>query len=63
VEKILPELVENESREGYKAVHYEMLPMMMLQAIRELKEENDTLKAALAGQAARLKAIEAALKK
>jgi hypothetical protein len=63
VEKILPELVTNEGPGGYKAVHYDMLPMMMLQAMRELKEENDTLKAALADQAARLQAIEAALKK
>lgn len=63
VEKVLPELVQDNNREGYKAVHYEMLPMMMLQAMRELKEENDALKAALADQAARLQAIEAALKK
>ena len=63
VEKVLPELVQDNNREGYKAVHYEMLPMMMLQAMRELKQENDALKAALADQAARLQAIEAALKK
>ena len=63
VEKVLPELVQDNNREGYKAVHYEMLPMMLLQAMRELKEENDALKAALVDQAARLQAIEAALKK
>ena len=63
VEKVLPELVTNDGREGYKAIHYDMLPMMMLQAMRELKEENDTLKRALADQAARLQAIEAAIKK
>ena len=63
VEKVLPEMVTDDGPGGFKAVHYDMLPMMMLQAMRELKEENDTLKRALAEQAARLEAIEAAIKK
>jgi len=52
-EKLLPELVTEDSR-GYKAVRYNLLPMMMLQAmieqqdqVKELKTENADLKARL----------------
>jgi hypothetical protein len=44
VEAVLPELV-SEGTDGYKRVHYERLPVLMLQGIRELKAENDTLAA------------------
>src|SRR5262249_11272861 len=43
VEKVLPELV-TEDEQGYKAVNYAKLPLLSLQAIKELKAENDTLK-------------------
>jgi hypothetical protein len=43
VEKVLPELV-TEDEQGYKAVNYSKLPLLMLQAIKELKVENDALK-------------------
>src|SRR5262249_32799373 len=43
VEKVLPELV-SEDEQGYKAVNYSKLPLLSLQAIKELKAENDTLK-------------------
>lgn len=44
VEKILPELV-NEDENGFKAIHYHELPLMLLQAVKELKAENEVLKA------------------
>jgi hypothetical protein len=44
VEPILPELVTTDAQ-GYEAVRYNALPMYMLQAIKELKAENDALKA------------------
>ena len=40
VEKVLPELVTTDDQ-GYKAVRYGALPMHMLQAIKDLKAEND----------------------
>src|SRR5262249_37292997 len=43
VEKVLPELVSTDEQ-GYKAVNYSKLPLLSLQAIKELKAENDTLK-------------------
>ena len=43
VEKVLPELV-TEDEQGYKAVNYSKLPLLTLQAIKELKAENDALK-------------------
>ena len=51
---MLPELVTTDEN-GYRAVRYNELPFHMLQAIKELKAENDDLKA-------RLAAIESALK-
>ncbi len=43
VEKVLPELV-TEDEQGYKAVNYSKLPLLTLQAIKELKAENDALR-------------------
>jgi hypothetical protein len=43
VEQIMPELV-TEDEQGLKAVRYNKLPLLMLQAIKELKAENDSLK-------------------
>ena len=42
VEKVLPELVTEDSK-GYKAVKYGQLPLLTLQAIRELKTEADRM--------------------
>ena len=53
VEAILPELVTTDET-GYRAVRYSALPFHLLQAIKELKSENDELKA-------RLAALEAAI--
>lgn len=53
VERALPELVTTDA-DGYKAVDYGTLPLLAIQAIRELKEKNDTLER-------RLAAIEASL--
>jgi predicted methyltransferase len=47
VERVLPDLVVT-GDDGYKAVDYSQLPLLAVQAIGELKQENDTLKARLA---------------
>jgi hypothetical protein len=44
VEQVVPELVHDQP-DGYKAVDYSQLPLVLLQAVRELKEENDRLRA------------------
>jgi hypothetical protein len=59
VEKVMPEMVVQDA-EGFRAVHYERLPMLLLQSVRELKSENDALKRLLTEQEARLRALEAA---
>jgi hypothetical protein len=43
VEKVFPELVSADAK-GFKQVNYSELPYLMLQAIRELKAENDRLR-------------------
>jgi hypothetical protein len=43
VEQVFPEMVSTDAR-GYKQVNYSELPYLMLQSIRELKAENDTLR-------------------
>jgi hypothetical protein len=43
VEQVLPELV-SEDAEGYKQVDYSKLPLLLLQAVKELKAENDQMK-------------------
>jgi hypothetical protein len=43
VEQVLPELVATDS-DGYKAVDYSKLPLLTIQAVKELKTENDQLK-------------------
>ena len=59
VEKVMPEMVVQEA-DGFRAVHYERLPMLLLQSVRELKSENDALKRLLTEQEARLRALETA---
>ena len=43
LEEVFPEMVSTNER-GYKGVNYSELPLLLLQAIRELKVENDTLR-------------------
>ena len=43
VEKVLPDLVAEDGN-GLKLVHYHKLPLMLLEAIKELKTENDAFK-------------------
>ena len=43
VEDVLPELVTEDGR-GHKAIRYNKLPLMLLQAVKELKAENEALK-------------------
>ncbi|HXI90199.1 MAG TPA: tail fiber domain-containing protein [Blastocatellia bacterium] len=43
VEKVMPDLVA-EDESGYKVVRYNKLPLILLEALKELKAENDSLK-------------------
>ena len=64
VEAVLPELVATDN-EGYKAIDYAQLPLLTIQAMKELKVENDGLKTAndaLKGQADALKSETDAIK-
>lgn len=47
VEEIFPELVDTDA-DGYKAVNYSALPLLAIQAIKELKEKQDALERRLA---------------
>ena len=69
MEAIYPELVHT-GPDGYKAVNYAQLAPVLIEAIKELKAENEALKtraataeaqttAALNGLAQRLRALEA----
>lgn len=42
VEKVFPELVSTDEH-GFEAVDYSRFPLMLLQAVHELKAENDSL--------------------
>ena len=44
VEQILPEIVVT-GEDGFKAIDYSKLPLLTIQAVKELKAENDVLKA------------------
>ena len=44
VEKVFPELVDTRKKTGYKAVKYEKLVPVLIEAIKELKQEIDELK-------------------
>ena len=44
VEKVVPEIVETREHDGYKAVKYEKLVPLLINAINELKEEIEELK-------------------
>jgi hypothetical protein len=61
VEAVLPELVTTDA-DGYKAVNYSKLPLLAIQAIKDLKAENDTIKADNRELARRLARIEAYLR-
>ena len=58
VELVLPELVTTDA-DGFKAVNYSQLPLLAIQAIKELKGRNDELEARVAALAERLAALEA----
>lgn len=61
VEAVFPELVVT-GEDGYKAVDYSRLPLVSLQAIRELHARNDSLAAENAALERRLAALEAAMR-
>ena len=57
VEQLLPELVVT-GKDGYKAVDYTKLPLLAVQAIKELKAENDALQGRLGDVTARVAELE-----
>ena len=61
VERVLPDLVTTDA-DGYRRVNYGELPYLTLAAVKELKAENDALKAKIASmeaeQQGRLAALE-----
>jgi hypothetical protein len=61
VEKVFPGMVATDER-GYKAVNYSQLPLLLLQALRELNAENNNLRLEMEAQRrqfqSRLDAIE-----
>jgi hypothetical protein len=59
VESVFPDLVTT-GPEGYQAVNYSKLPLLTIQAVKELKAENDALRARADALEARLAALEAA---
>lgn len=44
VEKFFPEIVTTDQKSGYKLVQYEKLTPILIEAVKELKAENDSLK-------------------
>jgi Chaperone of endosialidase len=61
VQQVFPDLVTTDEQ-GYLAVNYSKLPLLTIQAVNELKAENDALKVQNAALEARLSALEAAIK-
>jgi len=57
VEEVLPDLV-SEDEKGFKAVNYSQLPLLMLQAIKDLKTENDSLREELRQKSGRDEALQ-----
>jgi autotransporter adhesin len=57
VEQVFPDMVTTDDH-GYKMVDYAELPYVTLQAVKDLKGENDALKAQLAEVLARLAQLE-----
>jgi hypothetical protein len=61
VEQVLPEVVHTDSQ-GYKSVEYAKLVAPLIEAVKTLKHENESLKQALDEQVASLRAENEALK-
>jgi FtsZ-binding cell division protein ZapB len=56
VERAFPEMV-GQDEHGYKTVDYTRLPLLLLEAVRELKAENDRLGEQVRGQEAQIRAL------
>ncbi len=56
VEKIFPDMVENDAN-GLKAIHYERLPILAVQAIKELKTLYDHEKSVSSDLSLRLRSV------
>ena len=61
VQPLFPDLVSTDE-DGYLAVNYSKLPLLTIQAVKELKAQNDQLKAKNDSLEARLVALESAIK-
>lgn len=60
VEELFPELVSIDEK-GYKAVNYSKLPLLTIQAVGELKAENDRLKQAFQKQQSEIAELKKAI--
>jgi hypothetical protein len=58
VEKVIPELVFTNEVDGYKGVNYAEMSAVLVEAVKELKTENDTLKKQLLELNEKLEKIE-----
>ena len=62
VEKVLPELVSTD-KQGYKSVDYTKLTPVLIEAVKELKAENESLKQRLEAQEKMLQQLQTAITK
>ena len=56
VEKVLPDLVSIDAQ-GFKQIDYGKLPLLTIQAVKELNEQNETLKTQVNEQKAEIEAL------
>ena len=57
LEKEYPELVVNDERTGYKAVAYDKLTAVLIEAVKELKNQNQSQKEVLEKQQAEIEEL------
>lgn len=62
VETLFPDLVSTDAK-GFKAINYSKLPLLTIQAVKELKTENDSLREQLQNQQKQLDELKKAVEK
>ena len=59
VQKVFPEMVQDNNEDGFLRVEYTKLPFLMLRSIQELKSDNDSLFEAIKQQQAQILVLQA----